>query len=380
MRVVFLYNSDGAAPEGSNYPWDPHAPSHNFYATSEGNGLQSEGYLYMLHEMLNQGIIDDLLVFIESNRSPGYTTYFNHVKCYVVPEIGYVRQFLRKDDIIFVRGGFRSWFTFLNRMKEEQRWLLLYAANTGRARWKFWDIVFDDLEGRHRYDIRGRFFYYFKKPINPDYFRPLYDVPKRYDICVGASHIHDRKAQWKTIEVIAEYKRLFEGNPKCIMPGRITHGVKTNDIGLTINSTRLSIDCPGMVPRKEVCMMFNESHVAVFMGQGGQNDRGPLEALQCGTPVVLAGTARHSPSIWKNNPFCTVVANPNDFTSIAKELRGVFKRNKSVKAIKAKCHDMFEKRNGLYGVILPEMERLFGILRKHPKPDIKPLINEYIEK
>ena len=64
MRLVFLFNSDGSAPEGSNLPWDPHALSHNFFATGE-NGLSSEGYLYMLHEMLNQGIIDDLLIFIE---------------------------------------------------------------------------------------------------------------------------------------------------------------------------------------------------------------------------------------------------------------------------------------------------------------------------
>lgn len=378
MRLVFLFNSDGAAPEGSNTPWDPHAPSNNFFATSQ-NGLLSEGYLYMLHEMLNQGIIDDLLIFIESNRSPGYTIYHNHIKCYVVPEIGYVRQFLRKDDVLFVRGGFRSWFAFLNRMKEEQRWLLLYAANTGRARWKFWDIVLDDLEGRHRYDSRGRFFYYFKKPINPDYFRPLYYMPKKYDICVGASHIHDRKAQWKTIEVIAEYKRLFGGDPKCIMPGRVTHGVKTNDIGSTINSARLSVECPGMVPRKEVSTAFNQSHVAVFMGQGGQNDRGPLESLQCGTPVVLAGTARHCPSIWEDNRFCTVVKDPDDFTNIARELREVFKANKRCRKLRTRCHDEFEKRNGMYSVIIPEMARLFKVLRKYPKPNIEPLIREYIK-
>ena len=377
MRLVFLFNSDGPSPEGSNFPWDPHAPSHNFFATGE-NGLPSEGYLYMLHEMLNQGIIDDLIVFIESNRSPGFTTYYQHVKCYVVPEIGYVRQFLRNDDVIFARGGFRSWFNFLNRMKEEQRWLLLYAANTGRARWKFWDIVFDDLEGRHRYDSRGRFFYYFKKPINPDYFRPLYHVPKRYDICVGASHVHDRKAQWKTIEVIAEYKRLFGGDPKCVMPGRVTHGVKTNDIGVTISNARLSVHCPGMVPRKDVCRIFNESHVAVFMGQGGQNDRGPLEALQCGTPVLLASTARHCPSIWDRNEFCKVVEDPNDITNIAYELRELFKSNKRCRKLKHRCHGKFDQRNGLYTVVLPEMERLFNVIRKNPKPNVDCLIGEYI--
>ena len=287
MRLVFLFNSDGAAPEGSNQPWDPHSPSFNFFATGE-NGLPSEGYLYMLHEMLNQGIIDDLIIFIESNRSPGFTTYYQNIKCYVVPEIGYVKQFLKRGDIIWARGGFRSWFNFLNQMKKEKYWLLLYAANTGRARWRFWDVIFDDLSGEHRHDIRGRFFYYFKKPINPDYFRPFHDFKKRYHVCVGASHVHDKKGQWKTIEVIAEYKRLFNENLHCIMPGRVTHGVKTNNIGSTISSARLSVHCPGMLPRTKLAEVFNQSSITIFMGQGGQNDRGPLESLACGTPILLA--------------------------------------------------------------------------------------------
>jgi glycosyltransferase involved in cell wall biosynthesis len=378
MRLIFLFTSDGAAGEGTNAPWDPHAQSSNFYATNE-NGLPSEGYLYMLHEMLNRGVIDDLLIFIESNRGPGNTTYFKHVKCYVVPEIGYVRQFLKKGDIIWARGGFRSWFNFLNLMKKEKYWLLLYAANTGRARWKFWDVIFDDLHGKHRHDSRGRFFYYFKKPINPDYFRPL-DVKKRYDICVGASHVHDRKRQWKTIEVIAEYKRLFNENLHCVLPGRITHGVKTNLMGSTINSARLSVYTPGMVSRTKVAEVFNQSHLSVFMGQGGQNDRGPLESLACGTPILLAGTARHCPSIWKDNEFCTVCEDPNDITKIAHQLREALYRSRRGRDIKVRCRNSFENRNGLYKVILPEMTKLFKVFRKYPIPNIQPLIKEYINK
>ncbi len=81
------------------------------------------------------------------------------------------------------------------------------------------------------------------------------------------------------------------------------------------------------------------------------------------TQAKLYRKSRTSAQIWKK----------------AKELHDVFKRNKRVKPIKAKCHDMFKNRNGLYEVILPEMERLFGILRKNPKPNIEPLIKEYIK-
>jgi glycosyltransferase involved in cell wall biosynthesis len=378
MRLIFLFTSDGAAQEGSMRPWNPNAETYNFYAKDD-NGLRSEGYLYMLHEMVNQGIIDDLLIFIESTRSPGSTIYYKHIWCYVVPEIGYVRQFLKEGDIIWARGGFRSWFNFLNQMKEEKRWLLLYAANTGRARWRFWDVVFDDLHGKHCYDSRGRFFYYFKKPINPDYFRPLHDLGKRYDICVGASHVHDKKGQWKTIEVIAEYKRLFSENLRCIMPGRITHGVRTNKVNTIIDSARLMVDCPGMLSRSKVAEVLNQSHLSVFMGQSGQNDRGPLESLQCGTPVMLASTVRHCPSIWKDNPFCTIAKNPNDITALAHQLKAVLDKHRKAARVRIRCNGFFESKNGLYSVIVPEMKRLFKVFRKYPVPDIQPLIREYIE-
>jgi hypothetical protein len=232
MRLVFLFTSDRCCSEGSNVPWDPDKPSTNFYAIDE-NGLPSEGYLIMLKEMLKHSIVDDVVIFIESSRGTGKTVY-NHgsklIYCYVVPEIGYVKQFLNKDDIIFARGGFRSWFNFLTQMNKEGRWLLLYAANTGRERWKFWDICFDDLTGKHNSDRWGRFFFDFKKPINPNFFYPLYGIKKEFDVCIGASHVHDRKAQWKTVEVIVEYKRLFGESLKCVLPGRITHGVNTNKI------------------------------------------------------------------------------------------------------------------------------------------------------
>jgi hypothetical protein len=104
-----------------------------------------------------------------------------------------------------------------------------------------------------------------------------------------------------------------------------------------------------------------------------------LESLQCGTPVFLAGTARHCPSIWKDNQFCTVARDPNDITNLAYELKEALMMYKRCRRIRIRCSDDFEKRNGLYTVILPEMRRLFKVFRKYPKPDIDPLIREYIK-
>jgi hypothetical protein len=134
-----------------------------------------------------------------------------------------------------------------------------------------------------------------------------------------------------------------------------------------------------MLNRTKVAEVFNQSHLSVFMGQSGQNDRGPLESLACGTPIMLAATARHCPSIWKDNLFCRVSSDPNDITSIAYELKDAILSFRK-KGIKKRCYDRFQELNGLYDVVLPEMKRLFDIIRKHPKPDIQPLIKEYIKK
>ncbi len=142
MRLVFLYTSVSPCPVGSNQPWDPDKETQNFYAI-DGNGLLSEGYFHMIKKMKEEKIVDDLIIFIESAKSPG-STVLEGISVYVTPQIEYVEKYLKEDDVIFARGGFRTWFPFLNKMKEQKRWLLLYAANTGRARWKFWDVVFDD--------------------------------------------------------------------------------------------------------------------------------------------------------------------------------------------------------------------------------------------
>ena len=107
MRLVFLYTSVSPNPVGSNSPWNPQERTENFYATNI-NGLRSEGYLYMLDEVLNQGIVDDLVIFIESSKSPGRTKIDGRILCYVTPQIEYIEEYLKEDDVIFARGGFRT--------------------------------------------------------------------------------------------------------------------------------------------------------------------------------------------------------------------------------------------------------------------------------
>ena len=375
MRLVFLFTNQGSVPEGADAPWDPKVETKNFYAVNPTNGLPSEGYLYMLKAMLKEKIVDDLIIFIESNRWPGYYIYDPNIHCYVVPQVAHIIPFLQEGDVIFARGGFKSWFNFLTQMSEEKRWLLLYAANTGRERWKFWDICFDDLSGKHRYDIRNRFFYDFKKPINAEVFKPL-NIKKEFDVCIGASHVSDRKAQWKTVEVVVAYKELFGEALKCVLPGRITHGVNSNKMSEKIKRAQIDVLQPGMVTRDKVCEYMNKSHIFVYLGQGGQNDRGPLESLQCGTPVMIASTRRHSPVVYGDSRYCTVAKDPEDFKGIAYQLKEQLDRYRHQSDIRDECHDYFGRVSGI-DVILSDMRRLFDLIRNNPVPNIEILKKEY---
>ena len=370
MRLVFLFMSYGPASEGSNVGYDPTIKSGNRFVLK--GGLPTEGYFYMLKRMLKETIIDDLIIFIESNRDPGMAE-IDGIKVYVVPEIKYVEDYLKPDDVIFARGGFRTWHNFLVRMQVKGHWLLLYAANTGRARWKFWDIVFDDLCKGHWTDIRKRFFYQFKKPIDPDLFY-MQNRKRDFDICIGASHIHDKKSQWKAIDAIIEYQKAY-GPIKCIMPGAIKRGVHTNHILPKIKEHGLNVALPGMVSRAEVCNYMNRSKVFIYLGNSGQNDRGPLEALSCGCPVILGGTSRHSPIFADMKIGCRITDNPNDPVKVSLDIKRSLEIH--TEGLRDHTQSYFERTNGMDQVVIPEMKRLFDVIRKNPVPDTDALKIEY---
>lgn len=368
MRLVFLYTSVSPNPVGSNTKWHPEKVTQNFYAT-DLNGLRSEGYLFMIKAMLDMGIVDDVIMFIESAKSPGVTE-IQGIPCYVTPQIEYVEDFLKKDDIIFARGGFRTWFPFLEKMKQQKRWLLLYAANTGRQRWKFWDIVFDDLSGKHSYDTHNRFWFDFKKPIHEKIFFPT-KTERIYDICIGCSHIHEKKGQWKTIEAMIKYKEIFGKNLRCIMPGRGNRGINTCKINDKIRDFHLNVTLPGMVTRGEVCKILNQSKLMVYLGGGGQNDRGPLEALRCGTPIMITNPPNHSPIVYSNPQICKVVKNSDDFELVANSIYNCLKDTSEGK--REYVASYFQSACGLNEVIIPDMKELFNVIRENPVPDIEKL-------
>lgn len=369
VRVIFMFMREGAAGPGVVKRWDKTRPCAAKY-TNKNSGVYTEGIFYMLSRMLQTKIIDELLVFFESNRGAGYADWGDGVKGYVIPELSFINEYIRENDIIFVRGGFKTWHNWLVDKKKKGHWLLTYNANTGRQRWKFWDVIFWDIKELKQMDRHGRIWFYYKKPTRPDLFHPIWDIKPKYDICVGASYIHDKKGQWRTINTLIAYKRLFGRNLKAIMPGAPRRGVKSNHIRNLIKKHALDIDVVSMLPRSEMAAkVYNQSKIFVHLGMSGQNDRGPLEALACGTPVVIGAPNYHSPVVWRDTIACWIPPNREDYDAIARELHLLVEEwNEELKKYVV---DYYANECDIEDVILPEMKTLFDFIRENPVRDKK---------
>lgn len=355
MRVVFFFMTEGGA-DAKNIPsWNPRAEGHSKYL--ENGGLVSEGLYWMLKKMKKEGIIQDLLLVIESSRNTGSFVLQGN-QGYVVPHISCIDPFLKKDDVLFVRGGFRGWHDWL-KSKKGKHWLLLYAANTGRERWPWWDVVLDDIRPEARKDEAGRIWWPFNKPINGDFFFLIPDAKPSFDVCIGASYIHDKKGQWRAIRAINEYQKIYGRAPKCIMPGAVRSSTET--VKALQIARRLGIKEPGMVPRSDLNMILNTSKIFIHLGTSGQNDRGPLEALKCGCQLIIGSPKYHSPVV-TDRKVCEVPENKDDFVEVANL---IYSYLKTYKAESRKVRsDWYVRTTEM--PLMYDMNRLFYRLRNLP--------------
>lgn len=367
MRLVFLYVQDKASP-GSD--WNPKKKANNFYS----NRVLEEGYYYLLKRLVEEKIVDEAVVFIESGVGQGYIKYGSGISGWVIPDIETLPSLLTENDIIFVRGGFKRWYETLVRIRDSNYWMLLYAANTGRERWPIWDVIFNDLNGDNEMDPRNTLQFDFKKPINPNIFYPMNAEPE-FDLVLGASHIHDKKGQWRTIEALIEYQNIFGEQLKCIMPGAFRRSTNTLKMIEKLNRRVVDVELPGMVSRPKLNKIYNRSKFFIHLGGGGQGDRGPLEAMRCGTPVIVGNTTRHSKTIYQNKRISMVIPTNATSEEIARKLYCKIKTYND--RLCKEVSNYFEEVNGIETVILPEMAKLFNIFKEHPRRNMEVLKKEY---
>lgn len=369
-RLVYLYVSNGAADPDNIPRWGERATTADPFAFH----FENEGFCYLFEMSLYRKVFDEILVVIESNRSPGHRILPNGIKILVVPHINELKPFLHDDDIMWARGGWRSWFSFLQEWHDQDRWLLFYRAASNRGAWTFWDIVLDDLIEEFSQDEHGRFYYPINKPINPELFY-LTNEPRHYDIMIGASHIHDKKGQYRILPILIEYEKRYGVKLRCVMPGGMKHGVGTSAIPEMIVKHNLDVETPGMVSRQELHKMYCQSSLFVHCGGAGQNDRGPLEAMSCGTPVMLANEQYHAPFMRVGSFHIDPANIPLAVKQLNHALTMIYKDDKFYE----KTYKYYQTNNGIEEVIYPQFSNLFKIITKTPHQQRQWLFDTLLE-
>ncbi|MEW6265761.1 MAG: glycosyltransferase [Thermodesulfobacteriota bacterium] len=345
MRLIFLYAQSSSRALAEHFP--------------------EEGYHYLLRLMVAEGLVDSALAIIDGLDID--LDYGRGFRLIGVRGLSRALDLLQPGDIIWCRGGWRAWYSdFLVPAHERGHWLGLYAANSGRARWPIWHVILDDLSGREYWD-NDRLHLDFRKPINPDIFQPLRLTPS-YDVMIGASHIHDKKGQWRGIEAAIAYQRLFGRRLRCILPGAFHHGERTSRIKSMIREHDLVVVLPGMVSRPQLCRLYNESRLFLALGSHGQGDRGPIEALACGTPVIIGFPQYHAP--WTRQLSCCI-ENPDQPETIAAHIQTVLQYRSDLDQETKQSLCWSFQASPKYTVA--QYRPLFNFLRNHAIADIKAL-------
>lgn len=364
MRLIYFYYSTGNCV---GLKFDKTKNTENKWI----NQFWTEGQCNLFRELISQGIIDGCTLVVESGIESGYKQLFPDFDAYVVPDLSDIIPYIADDDILFMRGGWKSWVPTIEHFVRENRNLLFYAANTGRMRWPYWNCCLDDLHDHHYTGGNNRLYWHYRKPINQDIFYHKTGIKQKYDFMIGASNIHDKKGQWRAVEMLVYLKQKYGYNPKSILPGALRRGAHTNELLANIKNHNLNVELAGMVSREQLAETMRGTKVFIHAGAGGQGDRGPMEAMACGCYTGVHATKYHAPFVYKNNDLTFV--NPHGNISVAAEQLHVdLAAQKDRKAIA----DYFDQECGI-NICINDFTKLIKFLVNHPKRNQKELLKYY---
>lgn len=328
----------------------------------------SDTYWETVRRLVEDKVVDSARFVIDCySRRPETREVSDRMTAHKVPRVDDLET--DEDEIIWVRGGFKPWIPWLDRQRKARRWLVFYAAGTGRNHWPHWDVVLDDtttgvwVDGRAPY--RGRLWSHWRKLI-PAAFGYDPSVERDYDVCINANYVYDRKGQYLAYEAC----RLLAGRlgriPRVVMPGCIRGNVGTVGMMREI-AERGDVELAGHLPRSRLAPLLNRCKTFVHLGTSTQGDRSPAEAGRCGCRLVLGLTARHSSYIF-GCPTPILVTSPHrDPTDGAALLEQAILED--APSLRSASADYFARESGSGPVGSRYTVSLFEYLRRYPVAD-----------
>jgi hypothetical protein len=332
-----------------------------------GDHMRSEGFFALWDALTSQGVLDEVIIILDE-QEPQAITYTPKVRAAVVRGVEETLPWLRDDDLIFIRGMFKQWTPFVEEVRRRGNWLLFYGGNSGRDKWPYWHIVLNDLL-TESYGNEGKVFLPFVKPTNPAIFHCTHQ-PLTYDVCLGASNIHDKKGQWMGVNAL-----IAGGNRwKAALPGSPRRGLHTPALFDWITENNLTVDILGGIPREQVARLFNRTALLLHLSGHGQNDRSVLEALACGTHVVISHPERHTPLLMQS-PGVSVWSNPEDATALAAWLETNLPLVEATPGHRTAIASNFTRTMGLHEVVVPWFTTLIEWLNGNPPTEREALLH-----
>lgn len=360
-KLIYLYTTGGA--DGAN----PNVLSSNYRQNTTTNKFAlstlTDGMCQLVSDLpLHSPHICRSDVFIDSAHSPGVLSLGKHCRVHVVPSIWYALPYLTPGDFLIVRGGFRNWLPFLRHVKAMRtNWILFYRANTPNGHWPFWDVTLNDLisapsNGRSGLHVP------FNKPVNESVFGYIdspNQLPPTYDVMIGASHIHNKKGQYLTVQALRHYNANSKTPLRSVLTGGFVRSSNNQSILDAIADPAMNIYYPGAVSRQQLALLMNQTNIFAHGGTGGQNDRGALEASACGCQVVLANESSAAPFLRRGLPYT------NDPCIIARRIQTAM----TDPTPRAELARQYQLANGYHTVCLPQACHILDTLQPvNPNP------------
>lgn len=325
---------------------------------------ETDGHYTLIKELMKRGYVDESYFITDNYARPPEVLANTDPRFKVISVNGLftLRQQPEPGDIIWIRGAWKPWIPWIEKYTP-QCWTLYYAANAGHHAWPWWDVILYDLREGDTAGAENKLWYHYRKPVSPDFgLRP--EIPVEYDVCCGASHIYDRKGQYRIMKISLAYEALTGKPLKVVMPGSFySREAQTEIMRAELADGKWpNITMPGWVDRNTMISIYNSARFFYAATCGGQGDRCVPESGLCGCRQIIGLSKNHPPYSYARPDIAFVPPNPDDTDSIAAYLA----ENMRSSVTRQDVADYFQAEAGMDRAI-DNLSRLFNHMKENPK-------------